>query len=141
MEAHFSKQQWPWRKAKKPIFKEFCEWLGKTNTAAIKAGMSPYRAGLGYVINCEKTSNDLEKLEAAWDEFDAMKIQQAVNLELQARTIHVAASSSPPVIDLDDIKDRRVGVLKNMVASGREAEALELVNENPDWGIEWSEVK
>jgi len=141
MEAHFSKGQWPWRKVQKEIFREFCESLGKTNTAAVNAGMSPYRAGLGYVVNCEKSLNDLEKLEAAWEEFDQRKIQEAIAKELQAKTIHSATVEKPPVVDLDETKDRRIGVLKNMLATNREAEAKKLITENPDWGIDWNEVK
>lgn len=140
MEAHFSKDQWPWRKSNPVVFREFCEWLGKTNTSAINAGMSPYRAGLGYVINCEKSKNDLEKLEAAWEEFNERKNQAAINRERQSRTTQ-ATAESPPVIDLDDIKTQRIGTLKHMVATGREDDAREFVRENLDWNITWNEVE
>lgn len=75
----------PWRRDA-DLFRQFCEWLGNQNPNAIKAGMSPRRAGLGYVINCEKTHNDLEKLDAAWEEFQELqrRKQQKVEGELES---------------------------------------------------------
>ncbi|NCJ05185.1 hypothetical protein GS597_01350 [Synechococcales cyanobacterium C] len=130
------RKEFPWRNDQN-VFRIFCVWLGNQNKRALESGMSPYRAGLGYVINCEKTYDDIEKLDAAWEEFKALETER----EAKAREL---AASRPELPSLapqrTDEREIRLGTLRNMCSSGRAEMAAAWIDEHPEWGISLEEV-
>lgn len=75
-EARF-RGTYPWRRCDRQQWQEFCEWKGKKFDGALKSGMTPFEAGRGYVLNCEKTELDLEKLFFDWEDFQAYLTRRA----------------------------------------------------------------